>query len=309
MTKTKLQLLLLLCNLSDSTVLSLVEVRKSILYPWKETANNMLGWAEEIRDREKKTLHVRLGWGEEDEEEGMTVKLPYSTLDEEDNSGLGGTLWPGGIAGAILCRSPSLTKCFDGAKVLELGCGLALAGLTAAANANTVVLTDNDEQVVKTLQETTSQENVLVELLEWRDAQEREEPFDVVLAMDVAYYYFLLRPLMDTVRSQMSCENSLWIAVGQANRECQWELYHNLKTGCYNQLTDEHDPAWPGTTQMLLYNLRMYEWTSVNETPTFDGDIPVAAMVHQTPGLILEPLTDYDHVATKEDEEGEFMSF
>jgi predicted nicotinamide N-methyase len=284
-----------------------VERRRSTLLPWSGEGP-ILGWIQEERDKEAGTLDVTIGWEEEDIKDAVRIQLPFI----RDEESLASTLWPAASVGAILCRSPAFCEYIRDKDVLELGSGLGLAGWTAALAARTCILTDNDEHVVGLLKDMAARtpSNVQAELVEWRDERENVAQVDAVIATDVAYYYFLLRPLMDTATSFMKKDNSLFLSIGQANREMQWELYHNLADGCYNQLTDKREPPWPGMTRMLLYKLKMETWQKDGEAPsTVDGTVPVAALVHQNPGCSLPPFTRNDYVATASDQEQISMSF
>jgi predicted nicotinamide N-methyase len=300
--------------------LSSVQRRRSTLVPWIQKDSNSddnpaIGWALEVRDPTAKTLKVKIGWGYQDvDSDGVVnVELPFAV--NEDS--LASTIWPAGIAAAILCRSPAFIEHIREKKVLELGSGLGLLGLTSAEVAANCLVTDNDEEVVKLLQDAITKQslsNVQAQVIEWRDKHNVEEKVDAVIASDVAYYYFLLRPLMDTTRAYMK-EDALLLFVGQANRASLWDLYDNLHDGCYNQLTDEREPAWPGTTQMLLYHLKMEDWQETKaegeqeEEATMDGVVPIACMLHQNSGCSLPSLTQNDYVATVEDKEEMAITF
>jgi predicted nicotinamide N-methyase len=297
-----------------------IQRRRSTLVPWIQKRSSgdespAIGWALEVRDQTAKTLKVTIGFGDQDvDSDGVVnVELPFAV--NEDS--LASTLWPAGIAAAILCRSPTFIEHIREKKVLELGSGLGLPGLTSAEMAANCLVTDNDEEVVKLLQDVITKQslsNVQAQVLEWRDEHNVEEKVDAVIASDVAYYYFLLRPLMDTTRAYMK-EDALLLFVGQANRASYWDLYDNLHDGCYNQLTDEREPAWPGTTQMLLYHLKMEDWQETKaegeqkEEATMDGVVPIACMLHQNSGCSLPSLTQYDYVATAEDKEEMAITF
>lgn len=259
----------------------------------------------------------------------MTIDLPHIGSDS-----LASTIWPASLASAILVRSPTLTDFMGDRDVLELGCGLGITGLAASKSKSpkprSCRLTDNADEVLDALRcygkgrsgvaAAAADEVVSFEHLDWRDDHAGCERVGTVLSTDVAYYYFLLRPLMDTVSAHLEPRDSLWMNTGQANRECQWTLYRNLVDGCYNQLTDEREPPWGGQTRMLLYELDMYEWREEEEgggsgddatekENVCDGTIPIAVMLHQTPGLSLAPLTDFDYVATASDESEMSISF
>jgi predicted nicotinamide N-methyase len=113
--------------------------------------------------------------------------------------GAGDVVWPASVALArMLAHVPSFTA---GKRVLELGAGLGLAGLSAAAHAGTkrVVLTDRDATVLE-LARGAIRSNGLLEgvdvstaILDWgADAAAiassiGPESFDVIIAADILY--------------------------------------------------------------------------------------------------------------------------
>jgi len=215
-------------------------------------------------------------------------------------------------------------------------------------------------------------------IIDWRDfsggalrdvetASPTRQSFDVVLGTDVAYYHHLIRPLMDVSRyhlkqksgtsSSDSNDNNndsdeknrvdatsesgagVLCIVGQANRESQWDLYNNIQSGSYNQITDEHEGPWDGSTCLLLYDLAVGLWeedTASNEeedkynghgtmikrqqrasSPSLEWNpkkmeeiVPIATLLHSMDGKIHNSLIGpYDKIATKEDEKNQMMSF
>jgi predicted nicotinamide N-methyase len=318
-----LRLLILLATCKLSLSLSATEHRRSFLLPWRSegsasTESPTIGWVRETRNPSTETLKVSIGWGEETTNDAVSIELPYTT----DQDSLASTLWPASFAGAILCRSPAFREYVRNKKVLELGSGLGLAGWTAAREAASCVLTDNDQRIVDLLEISSgklSSGNVHAEYLEWRDEHIDVDKVDTIIATDVAYYYFLLRPLMDTARAYLQETDSLFLVTGQANRESQWELFHNLQNGCYNQLTDAREPPWPGSTEMLLYRMHVEDWrdTGDDDPPTTaiaDSTLPhevltMGVLLHKTQGCKLASFTPYDHIATAKDEEAMPISF
>lgn len=281
-----------------------------------------------------RTSQVTAGWAnnkEDDDDEScgcLTVNLPYITKVES----LASSLWPSALAGAILCQSPAFaTAAMTNASILEVGAGLGLAGqvLFQATKASRCQLSDNDKESIKLLQEMISEDNddnkdddnrLSARYLEWRDnhADDNEKhSIDILLGTDVAYYFYLLRPLMDTAKHFLKPQKSLLVVLGQAYRESLWDLYDNIAHGCYNQLTDEHETKWPGKTDMLLYRLEMQEWQQqqqpVEQSARMEATVPIALVLHQcSTGLLdefLDPLTAHDHVATEQDREKLFVSF
>lgn len=310
-----LGIFLLLASSSSSSAL---ETRVSRLLSWS-SRQQVIGWTREcIHDN---TYSVQVGWGSN--QDSVTVTLPWTT----NKDSLASTLWPASLAGAVLCRSPTFTEFVKDRTVLEVGSGLGLTGKVAGYSARKCILTDCDQEVIQLHQghlnePTSSPGNSLgtseARVLDWRDEPpESMDKVDVIVGSDVAYYYYLLRPLMDTTRSLLHESSSLLFLLGQANRECQWDLYHNIRDGCYNQRTDQREEPWEGSTTMLLYNLELETWrrddaltnSSSSSSSKIDGTIPLAALVHQRPGLELPHWSPYDHVSTKQDQERIPMSF
>jgi predicted nicotinamide N-methyase len=294
-----------------------IETRRSVLLPWHDTADgggerssgtekdrHVIGWTEERRDTSAETLNVKVGWSSQDDNTTPSISLPFI----EDPGSLASTLWPGSLAAAILLRSPTMQFALQGKSLLELGSGLGLTGLAASGSCEKIHLTDNDATILQALEQTISehhdQASISVSNFDWRDAHQGNERYQCIIASDVAYYYHLLRPLMDTVQAHLETTNSLMMFFGQANRESQWTLHDNILHGCYNQRTDKHDDPWPGMTKTLLYRLEMGVWSdeeSNRAAVEVDGVIPVAALIYQPDGAELPPLTVWDQVATPED--------
>ncbi len=285
-----------------------VEKRVSKLLSWSNSENEaptILGWCEERRLQDARELQVTVSC---DDSEPLEVSIPIPT----DENSLARTLWPSSLAAAILLRSPASKQLIKDKHVLELGCGLGLAGIVASSSAKSCCLTDHDEEIIQLLKNQNIP-NINARYLEWRDEDRPDDipSCDLVIGADIAYYFYLLRPLMDTAKDMLRSDNSAFMVVGQANRESQWDLYHNIRDGCYNQLTDEREAPWNGETRMLLYQLQMFKW-QVDDDPSFetlDGTIPIAVMLHTSPDLEKFTFTTFDHIATKNDEEGIMMSF
>lgn len=237
--------------------------------------------------------------------------------------------------------------------IVELGSGRGLAGLIACEIGADCVLTDNDPEAVELLQRAVTLNNqqrrqqqgslstASARRMDWRDSEiddgdETQDqiriPVDMVFGSDIAYYWYLLRPIMDTTRrlfgnmtmlpssssSPVGRSSVLFMNVGQANRESQWDLYKNIRDGCYNQLTDEHDPPWDGATHMILYRLQMSKFCeTLDECDTsIEGTVPIAVLRHHdqhhhqsiqvAPPI---PFASYAHFATDEDDSNILKSF
>jgi predicted nicotinamide N-methyase len=227
-----------------------------------------------------------------------------------------------------------------GYRVMELGAGLGLLGWTIAATSrgsrSEVILTDNDQKLVHLLQDLALDDYVpgsivSAYMLDWRD----EVPisslpntnngikntddfeavtFDAIVGSDVAYYSFLVRPLLNTIQKYLKKEHSMVLLIGQANRASLWDAYHQICEGGYNQRTDNYEAPFVGETTMLLYMLGMECWRSrvaddancLDERLQVNHDsieqyVPIGVIVHRNPGCsVPATLTDYDIVATKD---------
>mmetsp|Transcript_61103 Transcript_61103/g.69227 ORF Transcript_61103/g.69227 Transcript_61103/m.69227 type:complete len:435 (+) Transcript_61103:2-1306(+) len=285
-----------------------------------------------------------------------TAPLVLHFPEKEDTTGsLASQHCMSAFASAILTRSSNFQAWMaeEGKTIVELGSGRGAAGVAAAAAAKSshCVLTEYDDEAIQLLQETIqlNQENALLQattlttdFLDWREDYNTDNipPVDLVVGSDIAYYYHLLRPIMDTSRTFMDRRRSRGIdtdntnnntnnnddnnnnnkkkndqvdntinsnksfpstsssssssgssrrgsslfVVGQANRQSQLDLFTNIKNGCYNQLTDQQDPPWTGTTTLLLYQLQISEFCTTllecDATAKVDGVIPISVIVH-----------------------------
>jgi len=322
-----------------------VERRRCVLLPWNTdessttdawSARNEIGWTVEERDESnwKVTVSSRTKGGEQ---EDITVELPWKGLidqnaaDDEVSSDsssssssysskddLANSMWPPAIAGAILARYFDSNLLKD-KRVMELGSGLGLLGWVAGAEAKAVTLTDHDDGAVSRLKQTIPKNQHLAALyearyLEWRDdhsGSDDSNSFDVILGTDVAYYFYLLRPLMDTIQSHLVNDSGIAMVICQANRQSQWDLYDNLVKGSYNQLTDEHEGPWKGRTRMLLYRLQMHEWTDKTDSDdeVVHTILPIAVLLHERDEGATNFLHPGDYVATAKDQEEMLISF
>jgi Lysine methyltransferase len=308
------------CSLSSGS--GNIDFRKSTLLSWDDKV--VLGHC--LEERSEDVMKVRV-WLERDNPEDLILNFPERAMVGE---GLASQFWPAALASSILLRSTELQSWMTNKSLAELGCGRGLAGLAAASNAQSCLLTDNDAEAVFVLQSRTcpgNQDQLKAKLktrqLDWRDDHRGEVPkVDLVLGSDVAYYYYLLRPFMNTARAFMdhddddSTEPATLMVIGQANRESQWELYKNIVNGCYNQLTDLHEPPWPGTCRMLLYQLQMSEWcpTLKECQERSDGTIPISVIVHHDETSdensgVPSPFEEYAHLATLEDDDSIMKTF
>ena len=99
-------------------------------------------------------------------------------------------LWPSGLA---LARA--LPSSLHGTRVVELGCGLGLPSLVAAARGADVLAVDWAEEAVALLRENAARNDLQLraERADWRAF---EGTFDLVLAADVLYEARNVEPLL-----------------------------------------------------------------------------------------------------------------
>lgn len=198
--------------------------RRSSLHTWN--GQQEIGWVVERRvqgddnnndaaspdDDIHKYLEVSVGIHKEDDnDEITTVEIPTS-----GDGGVSSSLWPSALAASILLLRPKMRHALVDKDVLELGSGLGLAGLVAAsAPTKSCTLTDKAEDSLELLPRTIernalSERQVSSRPLDWKDeATYGEGKADVVIGADLAYYFFLLRPLMDASRASMKDDSGL----------------------------------------------------------------------------------------------------
>lgn len=123
--------------------------------------------------------------------------------------------------------------------VLELGSGLAVAGLAAALRGGDVVLTDLAEVVPRTVQRATTHRSLVasaggsttVVAFDWRDAAPGEVvargPYDLVLSADAIYRADLLEPFLRALDAVASKE--VLVAHKKRHRELDEQLEAALR--------------------------------------------------------------------------------
>jgi predicted nicotinamide N-methyase len=104
-------------------------------------------------------------------------------------------LWP-----AATALAAALPRELAGVRVVELGCGLGLPSLVAAARGAVVTATDWAEDAVALLVRNAARNglDVRAEVRDWRDPW--PESFDLALAADVLYEQRNVEPLVERLR-------------------------------------------------------------------------------------------------------------
>jgi predicted nicotinamide N-methyase len=104
-------------------------------------------------------------------------------------------LWP-----AALALAAALPEPVDGVRVVEVGCGLGVPSLVAAARGAVVTATDWAEDAIILLQRNAALNGLELraEVRDWRDPWAEE--FDLALAADVLYEERNVQPLLSALR-------------------------------------------------------------------------------------------------------------
>ena len=122
-------------------------------------------------------------------------------------------LWPSGeaLAQAVADEPPP-----PGARVLELGCGLALPSVAAARAGATVLATDGSPDAIAFAAHTLALDEQVgdVAAIDWREPRLLLEqgPWDLVLAADVLYLQANVRILLDLLPKLVAPGGQVWIA-------------------------------------------------------------------------------------------------
>ncbi len=162
-----------------------------------------------IRDRHFTLYRVR-------DVNALIDSLDAGTLSDADRFPYWAQLWDSSIALAEWClSSPDLAGC----TVLELGSGLGLAGIAAAAAGATVTLSDYDPDALmcaqlNILRNLSPSERLRASVThrDWRSQQEEVKRFDFVIGADILYDRAVARHLLDLVRSAITPGGSIVLA-------------------------------------------------------------------------------------------------
>ena len=103
-------------------------------------------------------------------------------------------LWP--AATALAESLPDLR----GLRVIELGCGLGVPSLVAAARGACVTATDWAADAVELLRENAARNGLALDVEQWDWREPRADRFDVALAADVLYEERNIEPLLARLR-------------------------------------------------------------------------------------------------------------
>jgi predicted nicotinamide N-methyase len=121
--------------------------------------------------------------------------------------------WPSGL---VLARAVNAEPPKRGARVLELGCGLALPSIAAARAGASVLATDGSADAAVFAAHNLALNEVEGDVLpaDWRQAAEEltSESWDLVLAADVLYLRENVESLLRLLPKLMGPETEVWLA-------------------------------------------------------------------------------------------------
>lgn len=132
-------------------------------------------------------------------------------LGEDEARKYGLVLWPSSIALAL--EISARADEFRGRSVLELGAGVGLPGIVAAASGAEVVQTDRDEDALALCRRNAERNGVGVEcrLADWSEWTSVER-YDWVIASDVLYRSSLHGPLRSVLESSVTAGGRLLLS-------------------------------------------------------------------------------------------------
>jgi predicted nicotinamide N-methyase len=134
---------------------------------------------------------------------GLLEQIDPATFAEDERLPYWSEIWTSALGLAAYCVGSPMMR---GAAVLELGCGLGLAGIAAAAAGARVMMTDYEPDalafsrwnVERNLPGALASGRVDVRLMDWRSPLPGP-PFDLIIGADVAYERRNFLPLLRTV--------------------------------------------------------------------------------------------------------------
>ncbi len=119
---------------------------------------------------------------------------------------------------------------FKGKKILELGCGLGLVGITVTAIGGDVLFTDYDPHALRFTQ-TNFKRNfsrpASVQLLDWRNPG-HSESFDVILDADILYEKRWLGPVLNILDKKLAMHGIAYVA--DPDRTVAREIYTMIES-------------------------------------------------------------------------------
>ncbi len=163
-------------------------------------------------------------------------------------------LWPSAIALArYLLRNEEL----EGQSVLELGCGIGLAGVAAGLGGADVLFTDLQPDALR-LAELNWLMNVQrpahTRQLDWRKPPD-DLQFPLILAADVAYETRLFSPLIETFKRLLAPRGK--ILLSEPNRSIARQFFQQLQGEGFHWRRESETVVVPhGTVEISVYQIQ-----------------------------------------------------
>ena len=173
-------------------------------------------------------------------------RLPYWT-----------ELWPS--ARALAERVAERASAWAGLRVLDLGCGLGLAGLAAGRCGARVVLCDYDEGAARFAALNWAANlggPAAVMVMDWR-APACGAEFDRILAADIVYEKRFYRPVLEAFDRLLKPDGEVWLA--EPNRTFSSDFFDLVRSAGYRYRREERRVAAPNPdcpTTVSVYEIR-----------------------------------------------------
>jgi ETFB lysine methyltransferase len=131
---------------------------------------------------------------------------------QEDRFPYWAELWPSSVGlGEHILENRDY---FNGKKVLELGCGLGLAGIAARAAGADVVFSDYDPLALEFTRRNFKRnfnQQPRAQLLDWRSPV-LQDTYDIIIGADILYERKMLNPVLETCRQGLGEDGLMYMA-------------------------------------------------------------------------------------------------
>jgi predicted nicotinamide N-methyase len=184
----------------------------------------------------------------------LIESMDESDFKIEDRFPYWAELWPSsiGLAEHIL-ENP---KRFKNKKVLELGCGLGLAGIAARAAEADVLFTDYDPLALEFTRRNYTRNfghQPNLQLMDWRFPSLRET-YDIIIGADILYERKMLTPLLTFC--DQALKDSGWILIAEPGRRIARDFFSMLEEHGWRYKT-EHIPVKFDNKEQVIHIYRI----------------------------------------------------
>jgi 2-polyprenyl-3-methyl-5-hydroxy-6-metoxy-1,4-benzoquinol methylase len=139
----------------------------------------------------------------------LSVPEVVAAFDRDGDAPYWPLLWPPAVA---MARAVYRAGWKPEATVLEIGCGIGLPGLAAAARGWSITFSDSQHDAVRLATANAALNGFDAEglVLDWRQPLDRM--FDVILGCEVIYDAALHAPLLSLLATMLSPDGEIWLA-------------------------------------------------------------------------------------------------